>query len=152
MNWHIVHAKSTCLTFSAKNWQIQLFSTPTLKAYHYADKRAVNLLKTTKNRHFERHHNVAEIHSKTISKLSHIYDLAGVFYNAYCYFTRLNLKKMGSLYFCLPALLETHRNPKQKLFEILWGINEGRTIRARSSWPFLKNSKNGIFVSVYRIW
>jgi hypothetical protein len=49
----IVHAKSTCLAFAAKNWQIQLFSTPTLKAYHYADKRAVNLLKTTKNRHLK---------------------------------------------------------------------------------------------------
>ena len=29
------------------------------------------------------------------------------------FFTRLNVKKMGSLEFCLPALLGTHRNPKQ---------------------------------------
>ena len=92
MNWHIVHAKSTCLTFSEKNWQIQLFSTPTLKAYHYADKRAVNLLKTTKNRHFERHHNVAEIHFKKISKLSHIYNLAGVFYNVIYYAKKIRQK------------------------------------------------------------
>ena len=33
---------------------------------------------------------------------------------SHCYFTRLNLKKMGSLQFCLPALLEIHRNHKQK--------------------------------------
>ena len=35
---------------------------------------------------------------------------------SHCYFTRLNLKKMGPLQFCLPALLEIHRNHKQKEF------------------------------------
>ena len=34
----------------------------------------------------------------------------------HCYFTRLNLKKMGALQFCLPVLLEIHRNHKQKEF------------------------------------
>ena len=32
----------------------------------------------------------------------------------HCYFTRLNLKKMGLLQFCLPIFLGFHRNPKQK--------------------------------------
>ena len=35
---------------------------------------------------------------------------------SHCYFTRLNLKKIGPLQFCLLALLGTHRNPKQKYF------------------------------------
>ena len=34
----------------------------------------------------------------------------------HCYFTRLNLKKMGPLQFCLPVFLGIHRNPKQKEF------------------------------------
>ena len=38
------------------------------------------------------------------------------FHKPHCYFTRLNLKKMGPLQFCLPALLEIHRNHKQKEF------------------------------------
>ena len=33
-------------------------------------------------------------------------------YILHCYFTRSNLKKMGPLQFCLPALLEIHRNTK----------------------------------------
>ena len=32
----------------------------------------------------------------------------------HCYSTRSNLKKMGRLQFCLPALLGIHRNPRQK--------------------------------------
>ena len=35
---------------------------------------------------------------------------------SHCYFTRLNLKKMGPLQFCLPVFLGIHRNPKQKEF------------------------------------
>ena len=31
---------------------------------------------------------------------------------SHCYFTRLNLKKMGPLQFCLPVFLGIHRNPK----------------------------------------
>ena len=32
---------------------------------------------------------------------------------SHCYFTRLNLRKMGPLQFCLPVFLGIHRNPKQ---------------------------------------
>ena len=35
---------------------------------------------------------------------------------AHCYFTRLNLRKMGSLQFCLPVFLGIHRNPKRIFF------------------------------------
>jgi hypothetical protein len=35
---------------------------------------------------------------------------------SHCYFTRLNLKKMGSLQLCLPAFIGTHWHPKQKEF------------------------------------
>ena len=35
---------------------------------------------------------------------------------AHCYFTRLNPRKKGTFYFCLPALLRIHRNSKQKEF------------------------------------
>ena len=34
----------------------------------------------------------------------------------HCYSIRSNLKKMGPLQFCLPALLKIHRNHKQKEF------------------------------------
>ena len=34
----------------------------------------------------------------------------------HCYFTRLNLKKMGPIQFCLSIFLGIHRNPKQKDF------------------------------------
>ena len=34
----------------------------------------------------------------------------------HCYFTRLNVKKMGPLQFCPPALLRIHRHPMQKEF------------------------------------
>ena len=35
---------------------------------------------------------------------------------SHCYFTRLNLLKMGPLQFCLSIFLGIHRNPKQKEF------------------------------------
>ena len=38
------------------------------------------------------------------------------YFSTHCYFARLNLKKMGSLQFCLPVFLGIHRNPKQKEF------------------------------------
>ena len=38
------------------------------------------------------------------------------FYCSHCYFTRLNLKKMGPLQFCPSIFLGIHRNPKQKDF------------------------------------
>ena len=40
----------------------------------------------------------------------------------------------------------------KRIFEILWGILEGRTIRAWPSQPFLKNCQNGTFWSVHGIW
>ena len=40
----------------------------------------------------------------------------------------------------------------KRIFEFLWGILEGRTIRARPSQPFLKNCQNGTFRSVHGIW
>ena len=36
--------------------------------------------------------------------------------STHCYFTRLNLKKMGPPYFCTQILQGIHRNPKQKYF------------------------------------
>ena len=38
------------------------------------------------------------------------------------------------------------------IFEILWGILEGRTNSARPSRPSLKNCQNGTFWSVHGIW
>ena len=38
------------------------------------------------------------------------------FNRTHCYFTRLNPKRKGPFYFCLPALLGIHRNLKQKEF------------------------------------
>ena len=35
------------------------------------------------------------------------------YYSAHCYFSRLNLKKMGPLQFCLSIFLGIRRNPKQ---------------------------------------
>ena len=38
------------------------------------------------------------------------------FKHFFCYFTRLNLKRISPLKFCLPALLGIDRNPRQKVF------------------------------------
>ena len=40
----------------------------------------------------------------------------------------------------------------KRIFEILWGILEGRTNSARPSRPCLKNCQNGTFWSVHGIW
>ena len=40
----------------------------------------------------------------------------------------------------------------KRIFEFLWGILKGRTIRAQPSRPFLKNCQNGTFWSVHGIW
>ena len=40
----------------------------------------------------------------------------------------------------------------KRIFEILWGILEGRTNSAQPSRPCLKNCQNGTFWSVHGIW
>ena len=40
----------------------------------------------------------------------------------------------------------------KRIFEILWGIPEGRTNTARPSRPCLKNCQNGTFWPVHGIW
>ena len=40
----------------------------------------------------------------------------------------------------------------KRIFEIMWGILEGRTNSARPSQPCLKNCQNGTFWSVHGIW
>ena len=71
------------------------------------------------------------------------------------HFTRLNLKKMGTLQFCHSALLGLHRNPKQKEF---LKSSEGflRTVlcnRAQPSRPSLKkaNSEPKLLLTFYLI-
>ena len=41
---------------------------------------------------------------------------------SHCYFTRLNLKKMGPLQFCLPVFLGIHRNPKWHFSIPAWNL------------------------------
>ena len=62
------------------------------------------------------------------------------------------LKKWSSL--ILPSSIAGNSSAPnaKRIFEILWGILEGRTIRARPSRPFLKNCQNGTFWSVHGIW
>ena len=49
------------------------------------------------------------------------------------------------------ARYSSARNVK-RIFEILWGILEGRTNSAHPSRPCLKNCQNGTFWSVHGIW
>ena len=46
----------------------------------------------------------------------------------------------------------TLKNGAKRIFEILWGIPEGRTNSARPSRSCLKNGQNGTFWSVHGIW
>ena len=61
------------------------------------------------------------------------------------------LKKWGLSNFASIARNSSAPNVK-RIFEILWGILEGRTNSARPSRPCLKNCQNGTFWSVHGIW
>ena len=54
--------------------------------------------------------------NKRITRLKKLFSFEGNENSdmAHCYFTRLNLNKMGPLQFCLPVFLGIHRNPIQK--------------------------------------
>ena len=74
----------------------------------------------------------------------------------HCYFTKLNLKKMGPLQFCLPALLEIHRSHKQKEFlKFCEGFLRYSNLSSQiSTWSwtepetfFLIKSKNGTLIT-----
>ena len=70
---------------------------------------------------------------------------------SHCYFTRLNLTKMGHLQFCLSIFLGIHRNPKQKVF---FNSCEGflmAALTARPSRPILKNCQNDTFQPLHEI-
>ena len=72
---------------------------------------------------------------------------------AHCYFTRLNLKKNGAFLILLSSIARNSSAPNEKIiFEILWGILEGRTNSAQPYQPCLKNCHNGTFWSVHGIW
>ena len=82
---------------------------------------------------------------KNESNLVHVFSTLLLFFAnlPHCYFTRLNPKRKGPFYFCLPALLGIHRNLNPKrIFQIQRGIFEGCTNRARPSRPSLKNCQN----------
>ena len=58
------------------------------------------------------------IWKKTAKNKIHFYHWSTLYFWcptwSHCYFTRLNLKKMGPLQFCLPVFLGIHRNHTQK--------------------------------------
>ena len=74
-------------------------------------------------------------------------------YVSHCYFTGLNLKKNGASLILPSSMAMNSSAPNAKrIFEILWGILEGRTNSARPSRPCLKNCQNGTFWSMHGIW
>ena len=75
-----------------------------------------------------------------------IWDLGPGAHSSHCYFTRLNLKKMGHLIFPSNITRNSSAPCAKSIFQFLWGILEGRTIRARPSRSFLINCQNGTFL------
>ena len=72
---------------------------------------------------------------------------------SHCYFTKLNLKKNGASLILPSCTARNSSAPNAKIiFEILWGILEGRINSAWPSRPCLKNCQNGTFWSVHGIW
>ena len=74
----------------------------------------------------------------------------------HCYLTRLNLRKMGPLQFCLRVFLGVHRNPKQKKILIpvrdFWnkpiyplGRSPRQILDNITEWHFHSTSNQGIW-------
>ena len=82
-----------------------------------------------------------------ISKVSYYKNYTSSFLptTTHCYFAILKHKKEPSL--ILPSSTARDSSaPKAKIiFEILWGILEGRTIKAQPTWPLLNNCQNVTF-------
>ena len=68
-------------------------------------------------------------------------------------FYQIEPYKKGPFLVLLSSIGRNSSVPNAKrIFEILWGIHEGRINSARPSRPCLKNCQNGTFWSVHGIW
>jgi hypothetical protein len=68
-------------------------------------------------------------------------------------FYQIEPSKNGASLILPPSIAKNSLAPNAKrIFEILWGILEGRTNSARPSRPCLKNCQNGTFWSVHGVW
>ena len=68
-------------------------------------------------------------------------------------FYRIEPLKNGPSLILRSSIARNSSAPNAKrIFQILWGIREGRTNSARPSRPCLKNCQNGTFRSVNAIW
>ena len=98
------------------------------------------------NREFKGFHHLPSLLPSTMRPKSLWNRQSKMWYHSTLLFYQIEPLKNGATLIFPSSITKTSSAPNTKIiFEFLWGILEGRTIRAQPSQPILKNCQNGTF-------